>query len=104
MRHTSTRHKAWASVVFVIIALLVMASGSQAADKVTLSYAVPSQLQPGFEAAVNGFNKAYAKSNVSVDLKPVNANTFGPVLLTQLQAGNAPDLFNVQSGAGSAFG
>ena len=104
MRYTGTRHKALASLVFVIIALLVMASWLPSGGQGDLVVFGAVAAEAWLSSRRYGFNQAYAKSNVSVDLKAVDANTFGSVLLTQLQAGNAPDLFNVQSGAGSSYG
>lgn len=108
MRYSSMRLKAAASmlcVIGVMAALLVVASGAQAApNKTTLSFMGSAEQQTGWDAVIEGFNRTYAKSNVSVEPRYVPGTSFGPLLATQIQSGNEPDLYTINSGAGSAYG
>jgi raffinose/stachyose/melibiose transport system substrate-binding protein len=82
-------------------ALVAGSSTAGAAGTVTLTVLVPSSgLQTGFQAvAVHNFELAYP--NIKVQLDPEPSATYDQVLLTELQAGNAPDVFYTNGGSGS---
>lgn len=59
-----------------------------------------SGLQVGFEAVAKNFEAAYPTLKIEFQGVPSGA-TYGQTLLTQLQAGTAPDVFYTNGGSGS---
>ena len=82
-------------------ALLVGAVGASAKPKqqVTLKLLASAPSKPGHDVIIANFERVYP--NIRVEATYVDSTAFNSLLLTQLQAGNEPDLFFTSLGGAS---
>ena len=74
---------------------------SQNTEPVTLTVLIPSSgLQVGFEAVAKAFHDANPTVTIEFQAVP-SGTTYGQALLTQLQAGTAPDVIYTNGGSGA---
>jgi raffinose/stachyose/melibiose transport system substrate-binding protein len=78
-----------------------LAASARGHAQVTLRMLNVTQQRPGMDAMVANFERVYPNIKIEVDYP--EATTYPSVLLTQVQAGNAPDLMSVGAGASAAF-
>jgi raffinose/stachyose/melibiose transport system substrate-binding protein len=71
-------------------------------ESVTLRMTVNSVYQAAMPVLIKNFNKAYP--NINIEMSYAESGPITQILTTQLQAGNAPDIFAVQLGKGNAVG
>jgi raffinose/stachyose/melibiose transport system substrate-binding protein len=64
----------------------------------SLAYATSNTLESPFEALANAYMEA--NPDITIELRPVPNDTYGDNIRTQLQAGNAPDIFQTEAGSG----
>jgi raffinose/stachyose/melibiose transport system substrate-binding protein len=86
----------------VVTALLSVAASTAQTQPVTLTFLGTVESRAGWDVVIANFERAYP--NIKIDDSYVPGSQFGPLLLTQLQAGTPPDLFTIQPGAGSNYG
>jgi raffinose/stachyose/melibiose transport system substrate-binding protein len=87
------------TVVLALSAALAIslptASGSRH-DVVTLRALFPTTAQAGYQILVANFNRVYP--DIHIDAQFLPSDTLGQLLVTQVQAGNAPDIVHLQAG------
>ncbi|WP_221584659.1 ABC transporter substrate-binding protein [Microbacterium sp. G2-8] len=64
----------------------------------SLMYSASNTLESPFETLVNEYMETH--DGVTIELEAVPNDTYGDTLRTQLQAGNAPDVFQTEGGSG----
>jgi raffinose/stachyose/melibiose transport system substrate-binding protein len=93
-------------VVVAALSVLVLVAAVAASAKrqatVTLTLMTSTQAKAGLDVMIANFERVYP--NIQVQANYVDATTYPTLLLTQLQAGNAPDIFFIQLGSASAYG
>jgi raffinose/stachyose/melibiose transport system substrate-binding protein len=98
--------KGLALVLIVVVVVLVGAttagSSRQAAPSGTLHLIWLTELEPGMQVMVKNFQNVYP--NITVQVQYVPSATYTQTLLTQFQAGNAPDLLYTIPGASLPYG
>ena len=107
MRYERLRLKAAVSMLGLIgllAALLVVASGAQAASVTTLKLSTVTTGQPAMDPIIASFNQAYASKNIRVEASYAPAASWGQLTLTQFQAKNAPDLLMTTTAASAPWG
>ena len=84
------------------VAGVTAGSSAQAAakDDVTLTLMYPNTVQNAWTKTIEDFEHKYP--NIKINAQFVESLTGNTLLATQLQAGNAPDLFSVGAGTGSS--
>ena len=94
--------KLGASVIVVVAVLgTACAAGSTRNDQLTISMLASSTQQPGYGVLISNFERAYPNFSVSVTYATTAARN--QLELTELAAGNAPDLLATNAGCGSAI-
>lgn len=100
----SRKRAAFRHVVLVvaIAALAVGASGASAskADVVTLNLEYANTVQNAWEGIINDFEVKYP--NIKINATYLDSVSSSTLIPTQLQAGNAPDIFIATAGTGSS--
>ncbi|WP_156761521.1 ABC transporter substrate-binding protein [Microbacterium karelineae] len=67
-------------------------------DSFSLMYSASNTLESPFETLANEYMETH--DGVTIELEAVPNDTYGDTLRTQLQAGNAPDVFQTEGGSG----
>ncbi|MGO2189063.1 MAG: ABC transporter substrate-binding protein [Microbacterium gubbeenense] len=101
--HRSLRRRALLAVPAVGVLALAGCSGSDdsgsgGSDSFSLMYSASNTLESPFETLANEYMETH--EGVTIDLEAVPNDTYGDTLRTQLQAGNAPDVFQTEGGSG----
>lgn len=78
------------------------ATGASQGGQTTVRALFPTTAQQGYEILVANFERVFPNINIETQFLP--SDTLGQLLITQLQAGNAPDVVHLQTGALSAAG
>jgi raffinose/stachyose/melibiose transport system substrate-binding protein len=91
----------WQSPRRFAAALLVGAGGASAKpqQQVTLKLLAAIQNEQGTDVIIANFQRVYP--NIRVEATYVDSTAYGPLLLTQLQAGNEADIFTGSLGGSS---
>ncbi len=89
----------------VVVALSVSAAAATAAGAknqatVTISFAANIENKPAWDLMIANFERVYP--DIQIEATYVPFSQYVPLLLTRLQAGNAPDVFATNAGAGHA--
>src|SRR4051794_10581967 len=88
------------AVLAVIVAVVAATAASAAkSDTVTLTMMYPNTVQNAWTKTIADFEHKYP--NIVIKPQYVDGITGNTLLATQLQAGNAPDIFSVGAGTGS---
>jgi raffinose/stachyose/melibiose transport system substrate-binding protein len=83
----------------MVACLCVGSAGAKSRATVSISLLVPTTQQPAFSILIPNFERVYP--DIHVEVTYLASTTIPTVLLTQFQAGNAPDMFHMQSGRGN---
>jgi raffinose/stachyose/melibiose transport system substrate-binding protein len=89
------RRIAVAAAFVTALALAVVASGART-ETVTLRALLPTTAQQGWQILIANFERVFP--DVKIDAQFLPSDQLTPLLLTQLQAGNGPDLIFVNGG------
>lgn len=100
--HHTLRRSAFLALPAIGALALAGCSGSGGSegggDSFTLMYSASNTLESPFETLANEYMETH--EGVTIELESVPNDTYGDTLRTQLQAGNAPDVFQTEGGSG----
>jgi raffinose/stachyose/melibiose transport system substrate-binding protein len=88
------------AVALVAMVVLCVAASAAQRSTVTLNLEMVTTDQPAFEVLVANFERVYPNIQINATYTP--SGTYAPLLATQLQAGNGPDLMYTVPGTGGA--
>lgn len=96
------RHRIGIAAVAVAACLAMTACGGSASDDgtSTIRFMGHSGLQESLDPIIEEFEKAHPDITVEAEYSPAGP-TYGQTLVTQVQAGNAPDIFYTNGGDGA---
>jgi len=104
--NTSTWRRLGALAVLPLVGASLAACGSDGSSgsdskTLTFSYQIANpDAQSPFATLAKEYEKTH--SGVTIKTNPIALNTYGSTITTQLQAGNGPDVFYINPGAGQA--
>jgi raffinose/stachyose/melibiose transport system substrate-binding protein len=89
-----------AVAVAFVLALCVGAARPAGSDQVTITMLVGASAQPSFEVLIPNFERVYPNITVNASYAPTTA-VLNQLELTELEAGNAPDIVQTGPGCGT---
>ena len=96
-----TRQAAGGLALVALLALLAVGAGSAAQPKVRVTLLVALTGQPAYSAVIENFERAHPNITIELAPAPATAATYNQLLITELAAGNAPELFATYPGCGT---
>src|ERR1700750_186396 len=96
MRFSTRKATVTALVASLVAGVCIASATARSHDTVTLNLMMASTQSPGFSILIANFERVYP--DIKIEPTYVPSSNISQVLLTQFQAGNAPDLFHMLPG------